>query len=363
MKRHYLFLLALLVVALAVLLPGCASGQVDLDGMYVATFELNGGKLDLKSTSVDSNINYAYDPGSHIIDPTCKDWNYKLTRPGYIFTGWYTSAECRENEKWNFATDTIEGNMTLHAGWEKEIVFSFSVCYLNGETTEILGQYKVSAGDEFEDYRKYANKRDGFTALGYYSDAECTTPLDFSTKHPGGDADTDIKVYVDFIPGDWIIVDSFNELKNAVGKGNIYLTGDIDCEGQVLSFGRSFGYTLEGNGYAIRNFTVEKSGGALMPGVALFQSLTAGAKIQNVSFENVTFEFFGVKNATKIKVAALAKEATDCFVSNVTITGTIKTDYTEEFPRLNEAFFEETDTVEINGEFKSEITVSVETES
>lgn len=362
MKKPYLFLLALLVVALAVLLPGCASGQTDLEGMYVATFELNGGKLDLKSTSVDSNINYAYEPGSHIIDPTCKDWNYKLTRPGYLFTGWFTSAECRENEKWDFSTGTITKDMTLYAGWEKEIVYSFSVCYIDGETTQTLGQYKVSAGDKFEDYRKYANKRDDFTAIGYFVDAECTTPWDFSTTHPGGDADNDIKVYIDYIPGEWILVDSYSKLKSAIGKGNIYLTDNIDCEGQELSFGRSFGYILEGNNYAIRNFTVEKSGGALMPGVALFQSLTEGAKIQNVSFENVTFKFFGVEKATKIKVAALAKEATDCVVSNVSITGTIKTDYTGELPRINEAFYEETSTGEVTN-FTAEITVSVETES
>lgn len=361
MKKSYLFLLALLVVALAALLPGCASGQVELDGMYVATFELNGGKMDLKSTSVDSSINYAYDPGSHIIDPTCKDWNYKLTRPGYLFTGWYTSAECRENEKWDFATGTITKDMTLYAGWEKEIVFSFSVCYVDGETTQTLGQYKVSAGDKFDDYRKFANKRDDFTAVGYYADAACTTPWDFSTTHPGGEADTDIKVYVDFIPGEWIIVDTFNELKNAISKGgNIYLAADIDCEGQVLSFGRSFGHILEGNGYAISNFTVEKSGGALMPGVALFQELTKGAQIQNVSFVNVTFEFFGVEKATKIKVAALAKEAADCVVSNVSITGTLKTDYTGELPSANNAFYEGTGEVT---DFTAEITVSIETES
>ena len=363
MKKPYLFLLALLVVALAVLLPGCASGQVDLDGMYVATFELNGGKLDLKSTSVDSNINYAYDPGSHIIDPTCKDWNYKLTRPGYLFTGWYTSAECRENEKWDFATGTITKDMTLYAGWEKEIVFSFSVCYVDGETTQVLGEYKVSAGDKFEDYRKYANKRDDFTATGFYADAECTTPWDFSTTHPGGDVDTDIKVYVDFIPGEWILVDSYSKLKSAIGKGNIYLTADIDCEGQVLDFKDNFDDILEGNNFTIRNFTVEKYGQLRYPGVALFKKLAAGAEIRNVTFENVTLECqINLDRANEVRVAALAGEADGCVVTNVSITGTIKTNYAGELPRANEAFYEETSENEVTN-FTSALTVSVETES
>lgn len=363
MKKTYLILLALLVATLAVLLPGCANDQVDLDGMYVAKFDLNGGKLDLKSTSVDSNINYAYEPGSLIIDPTYKDWNYKLTRPGYKFTGWFTSAECRAEDEWNFTTDTITKDITLYAGWEKEIVYSFSVCYVDGEATQTLGQYKVSAGDVFEDYRNYANKRDDHTAIGYYADAECTTPWDFTTTHPGGETDTDIVVYVDYIPGEWILVDSYNKLKNAIGKGNIYLTCDIDCEGQVLDFKDNFDEILEGNGYAIRNFTVQKFGQLLKPGVALFKKLAAGAEIRNVSFENVTMECqVNLERANEIRIAALAGEAEDCVVSNVSISGIIKTNYTGELPRMNEAFYEETSTGEIT-EFTAEMTVSVETES
>ena len=363
MKKAYLVLLALLVVALAALLPGCSSNQDELEGKYVATFELNGGTLDLKSTSVKTNINYAYEPGSLIIDPTNPAWTYKLFRPGYVFTGWYTSQECLPNQKWDFATGTITTEkLTLYAGWEKEIVYTYSVCYVEGETTHQLGQYKVSAGAKFEDYQKFANKREGYTANGFYADAAFTTAWDFNTVHPGGDVDTDIQVFVDYIEGDWIIVDSYEKLKNSIGKGNIYLTNDIDCGGQVLSLGREFGHIFEGNGYSVKNFTVEKSGSALMPSVSVFQSLTAGAEIRNVKFENVTFTFFGVEKATKIKVAALAKEGTDCVISNVSITGTIETDYTGEFERLEEACYEESSTAAIT-DFTAEITVTVKTES
>lgn len=363
MKRTHLVLLALLAAALTVMLLGCSGNQTELEGMYVATFELNGGTLDLKSSNVSTNINYAYEPGSCIIDPTNPDWNYKLIRSGYVFTGWYKTAECRPEDKWDFKTGTIETEkLTLYAGWEKEIVYTFSVCYTDGGTTHVLGQYNVKAGDEFEDYRKYAEKREEHTPTGYYSDASCTTAWDFDTVHPGGETDTDIQVFVDYIPGTWIIVGSFEKLEASLGQGNIYLTADIDCGGQVLSFGREFGHIFEGNGYTVSNFTVEKSGSALMPSVSLFQNLTAGAEIRNVSFENVTFTFFDVEKASKIKVAALAKEAKDCVISNVSITGTLVTNYTGEFPRLEEAFFEETSSGQIT-DFTASITVSVENKS
>lgn len=38
------------------------------------------------------------------------------TREGYLFTGWYRDYACYE--PWNVETDTIQGSMTLYAGWE-----------------------------------------------------------------------------------------------------------------------------------------------------------------------------------------------------------------------------------------------------
>ena len=265
MKTKYLILLALLAATLTLLLSGCGKSEQDLDGMYVATFEMNGGTLDLKSFNVSSKINYAYEPNSYILDPATHG-NYEISRSGYRFTGWYTSKECRPEELWDFSTNTIESEkLTLYAGWIKEIVYTYSVCYTDGEQTQKLGVYNVSAGAVFEDYRGYADDRDGFTATGYYTDAACTIPWDFTSVHPGGATDTDIPVYVDYISGEWLIVDSYTKLLDAIGDGNIYLTSDIDCNGGTLFFSGTFRHIFEGNGYTVSNFTVNKSGGALMP--------------------------------------------------------------------------------------------------
>ena len=39
------------------------------------------------------------------------------TREGYAFTGWYKDYACYE--PWDMATDTIQSDMTLYAGWQK----------------------------------------------------------------------------------------------------------------------------------------------------------------------------------------------------------------------------------------------------
>ena len=39
------------------------------------------------------------------------------TQAGYTFGGWYKNADCSDGQEWNFATDTVTGNMTLYAKW------------------------------------------------------------------------------------------------------------------------------------------------------------------------------------------------------------------------------------------------------
>ncbi len=41
------------------------------------------------------------------------------TESGYVFTGWYTDAQC--TTPWNFSTDVVPDDMTLYAGWDLEV--------------------------------------------------------------------------------------------------------------------------------------------------------------------------------------------------------------------------------------------------
>ena len=57
---------------------------------------------------------------------------------------------------------------------------------------------------------------------------------------------------------------------------------------EMYSLAQQIKKDFYGNGFTISNFTVKKSGGALMPSISLFQTLNAGAEIRDVSFENVS---------------------------------------------------------------------------
>ena len=73
--------------------------SVDPDGdYYVVSYDSNGG------TAVESET---VEAGAKATEPT------PPTKEGFTFDGWYTSAI----EEWDFATDTVESNMTLYAKW------------------------------------------------------------------------------------------------------------------------------------------------------------------------------------------------------------------------------------------------------
>lgn len=344
MTKTKLLIITVLALTLTILLSGCASGGIELEGKSIVTFETNGGTINYGTSSTNNKVNFAYHPGTYVVDPLEMP-NYSITRKGYNFTGWYTSADCKPNEKWNFATLLEAEELTLYAGWEKAIKYSFTLYYTDGDKSVSLGSYNVSAAEKFEDWRNFASGRDGYTPMGYYSDAACTVAWDFTTAHPGGESDLDIPVYVSYIEGDWILVDSYEKLKSALTRGNVYLTSDIDCGGADLSVTGTYDRIFEGNGFTVSNFNVKQGGTTISPNCTIFGTLGKNAEIRNVNFEGAAFNMIipQISSGTikiNVMVSALALDMLEgAKVSNVSVSGTIKTNYDGEFKNLSDAVF------------------------
>lgn len=361
MKKRILILLALTIAVLLLTAVGCRNNESDLEGKYIATFELNGGTLEYKTSSSNTRVNFAYYPNTYILDPA-EIPGYKLYRTDYDFTGWYTSENCLPEEKWDFKnTPFTKETLTLYAGWEKSIHHSFTLYYTD-ENDELitLNSYRVDAGEKFSDWRGYAKTRTGYTSIGFFTDKELTTPWDSNYAHPGGDVDTDIPVYVSYIVGDWQLVSNYAQFTSALDSNkNIYLTDNIDGAGAKFANKNYTGH-LEGNGYTISNLSVPKSG-TLIISCTMFNTLGEGAKITNVNFADVKFTLTSVNAAAAesgVRLAAIAKSANGATIQNVTVSGEVTTDYTGALPRVNEAVYDSETTATIEG-FTSNITVTV----
>ena len=361
-KKHLkIILIMVFAVALTFILSGCGSDGYSIEGKNVVTFELDGGIITTKNSSFDI-INFAYDPGTYILDPI-KDLGYTVNRPDYEFTGWYTSPECKPGDEWNFGTLFEQEKLTLYAGWKKSVKYTYTVYYVENNVATALGSYAVNAGDAYKDLRGYENKRNGYTSIGIYSDKTLETPWDSGYKHPGGETDTDIPVYVDYIKGEWSIVDSFDKLKSAMKSGkNVYLTADIDCNGNILSelsLTSSYGGIFEGNGHTVSNFKIIRYAGLKTAIIAVFAKLDANAEVRNVNFTDVIYDFTGIK-ADTVKVAALAVSSEENVkINNVSVTGTITTDYTGSITTQNKAVLEADETTVESG-FTATVTINVQ---
>ncbi|MFG6333354.1 MAG: chitobiase/beta-hexosaminidase C-terminal domain-containing protein, partial [Lachnospiraceae bacterium] len=79
-----------------------AGSSVDVPGTCTVTFDVQG-----HGTAPEAQTGIGL--GEKVREPE------RPAADGYLFTGWYRGAEC--TVKWDFTSDTVEGDMTLYAGW------------------------------------------------------------------------------------------------------------------------------------------------------------------------------------------------------------------------------------------------------
>ncbi len=344
MKNKLLLILAITFVAAAALLAftACNTNEQSLDGLYIVTFEFNGGILDTGATNVEGSIFHAYEPNQYAIDINAK---FQFRRTGYKFDGWFKDENL--TEEWNFETDRVTQNLTLYAKWSSEIVYSYTLYLVDGTETTKLGSYNVEANAKLDDNRGYGTSLSIYdkTFLGYYSDKELTKEWNGDFTHPGGKTSLDIPVYVKAMDGVWSFVSNYDELKKALGS-NIWLTDNVDCGGSELFFGdsqRIFGGKINGNGFVISNFVIQKNGSLRNPEYTLFGNLSSTAKIENVGFAEVQIKIDASNvPGLVIKTAALAVSAEEgCVINNVSVSGTYENNSAIDVSSvINNAFYQ-----------------------
>ncbi|HBF15302.1 MAG TPA: hypothetical protein DDW30_06430 [Clostridiales bacterium] len=330
--KKYWFLVGILLVAL--LAVGCGKGGSDYSDCVKVVYELEGGIYQNCERAVTQY--YRFDGGA--ISPPDKLSGEEIKRTGFVLQGWYKTRTVAADgtvtysEPWDFTRDTVgaEG-VTLYACWKKEIRYTFDICYRdeNGAVT-VINSYAVDAGEAFDDYLDYADTRAGYTFTGQYRDAD-GNPLTADFRHPGGDTETSVQVFCDYIKGEYAIVRTAAELR-AKKNANIYLMNDIDFGGGEFSGFGDYKGTIEGNGYTVSNFRLtydvndlvtdddlDSEGGILR--VALFRNVS-GATVRNVTFSDFTVIVdTGLTKTKRIYVAPLCLKATGATFENVTVSG------------------------------------------
>jgi len=126
---------------------------------YTVSFNLNGGTGAAPSQTIE------YD--GKVASPA------NPSKAGHTFEGWYTNLG--STSPWNFDTDQVKGNMTLHAKWTAN---TYKVTFQPNGGTPVTAQNIVHDG-------KVALPVDpskpGHSLEGWYTDSDLTTPWDFGS--------------------------------------------------------------------------------------------------------------------------------------------------------------------------------------
>ena len=233
---------------------------------------------------------------------------------------------------WNFITDKVTKDITLVAQWRE--VFRFTLCMVEEKvedgkvvtTEKELRQYTVEPGDTIidklydkdkttgtiirrPDYIKSGLSSSSYTVLDFYMDSKCTTLVDSNYQHPGTreeeitqvNPETEeeetvtvstnvVKIYVKYLAGKFDFITNAN-LKTLNQASKWYLLEDIDYANAEDPWGvlSSFSGTIYGNGYTIKNLTVEsvvKKPNGQYAAHSIFGRMNG--RVENLTFDNVT---------------------------------------------------------------------------
>ncbi len=347
-RMKKIFLIIGLLLLTVVLLTSCGSDENDYEGMVKVTYELEGGTYQNSEEPV--TLYYGFDAGTQNTIKTPTDFsNKKIERKGYTLVGWYTKKSgtgdgATYSNPWDFEKDKVtDAGLTLYAMWKKDINYTFELCYKDSQGKDVLLRSVVATAGQpvtssFVTLAEKAMKtQHQLTPFGGWVDADGKAWDIEKDVHPGGETDTSIVLYRNYIDGVYSLVSTADELAQAVG-GNIYLMNDIDFGGADFSGFGDYTGTILGNGHKISNFTLKYANGKddikpdvqLAPDgnsvlqVSLFKSLV-GATLKDITFENYTVEVaYGVSfgGSVLVLVAPLTMKMEGATLEHVKVSAT-----------------------------------------
>lgn len=353
MKRKALLAACLLLVTM-LFLNGCAPNKTpyelnDLDNFTVSIkYDANGGLFTDNTTVITDSYNIAdlapNDQGQVQIallppdDPGRGTDAFAPRNNGYFLAGWYSNRFETTDEagnttysyedKWDFENDLLSldpnGNytaskpeLTLYAAWVP--LFEIELYALDsGEKVStmtfdptVTEEVLIPAWDETTGTVKMNGfpEREGYTFNGlFYDELGSQAVSTASVSHPGTvdtstgtAADISMKLYVDYLEGDWYQIYNAEQFAdNASLKGNYILHADLDFSDEIwptnLMYGNFTG-TIEGNGHTIKNIDLRQTNNSKV-NAGLFGNLTEDAKLNNVIFDHASFT---IEAGTRVK--------------------------------------------------------------
>ncbi len=290
---------------------------------------------------------------------------------GYFLVGWYTERTETGKDadgnpiytyanKWDFERDTFEVDpgktytaqepvLTLYAAWAP--LFQINFHSLNDG--ELIGSYTFNPttakdilvpqwGENGAMEMYHFPTKAGYTFESAYYDQAATQLMEGTLAHPGSvDEATGtvtapvMDVYVKLMAGEWFHIYNVEQFKqHASINGSYILHADLDfkCNSENKDERESwpsklmdgtFTGTIIGNGHKICNVEL-KQNNISKTNAGLFGMLSGTAKLQDVTFENVTFTIqAGTRTAGSSFGLLAGTISADALLENVQILNSV----------------------------------------
>lgn len=376
-------LIPFMLLVIALLFCACGNEQTQYDindenGYTVSVkFDANGGEFTTGTTVIVDSFNISgmntnaegqvelplISPDNSIRGTTN---TFRATKNGYFLAGWYEREESVDSEgnvtynytdRWDFEADRVKVNpneehtasqpqKTLYAVWVPLYEINFIGILPDGSTEEIgthtfdptvesENQIKVPQWNDETgklDMYKFKTKA-GYTYVSASYDAEGQNKVDTEyLVYPNYlDAETDapvecsMNVYVTLQEGTWYKITSAQQLISIGDRNGSYeILADLDFTdlnwpNQFMQ--GDFAGTIQGNGHTISNVSITQTNNSSIK-FGLFGSLTATAKLEDVTFSNITVTIQAGVRVTGATYGMFAGNIADgATFSNVQILG------------------------------------------
>ena len=213
------------------------------------TVEFDGNVANGSVSNMPESIEVAY--GSTFAMPE----KVPTRNDHYVFDGWYKDEDC--TTAWNFETDKIEGPTTIYAKW---VIEKHDVTYyankptgVTAEVTNLPEMQKVEYGSTVAKPKNPSLV--GYTFLGWYKEAACTTAWKFAGETTPDTVTGDVSLYAKWTKNStdgWYMTGSFTNwekiFENTATAAQYYFapagTGEETHDGNVKYTTKS--YELKG---------------------------------------------------------------------------------------------------------------------
>lgn len=287
-----------------------------LDGWYYAELDKNGNPV---FTDADGKTLYlhVFADGEASADESKTAFENENGEVVYK-TYEEVSAKASEN-KFDFSK-RIGANETLYlvAKWMSDAKLEYVLVSENGQPVKLIGaggtvtEYADGSviKEEWFDNKFSSNvssaepgTAENATFLMNYADEQCTIPATNVQIPEGGE---NVRVYSKFISGVWRVVKTPSDVSGMFTSSGLglasrqyYIFDDIDCSSVSLSANSGeLKCTINGNGHVLKNLKFNSGSIAAAANVSAFGKIASSAKINDITFENVSVTLETKNNIT-----------------------------------------------------------------